>query len=131
MPFFQYRCCSLFSCPVLSEIFHICMAETDPKPIPVMAVIKFQIRSVFFFCILTVHHITVEYRHGMITTHQLRPDAFLLCPLLKPVPGTSSVLLPVRCFLLVVIWTTASSRHSRASVKSYCPESHDTFPCKR
>ena len=78
MPFFQHGSCSFFSCPVLSEIFHICMAEADPEPFPVMAVIKFQAHSIFFFCILTVHHITVEYRYGMIITHQLRPAAFLI-----------------------------------------------------
>ena len=54
------------------------MAETDTEPFPVMAVIKFQVRSIFFLSIFTVHHITVKYRHSMITTHQLRRAAFLI-----------------------------------------------------
>ena len=70
MSFFQCLGRCLFSGPVLPQIFYIGMLQPHTKPFPVMVVIQFQICFLFSFHTLTVHHITVKDRHGMIFIRQ-------------------------------------------------------------
>ena len=79
--FFQCRGRCPFSGPVLPKVFQIGMLKTHAEPFPVMTVIQFQIRFLFFsFHTLTVHHITVKDRHGMVFIHKCGLSCFFACP---------------------------------------------------
>ena len=77
MPFFQYGSCCFFSAQFFWNIQYL---YGWGWPGTISSHDRHKVSGMICLFLLYPHgnHITVEYRHGMITTHQLRSAAFLI-----------------------------------------------------